>query len=157
MKIIPPGVPECVAGQNPPRSSVSTTRGAGKPTLPPMEPRDLWTTARATGTHPARWIAGVPPGLYLARKVMTCLSCFPAFKDTVNISPSRVRLPWVLNRLMKSRLLPIGSVYSSRDNRCRWQYDLVLLSINKLDLRQLRLSPYNRNILHVIEPNRHAK
>jgi hypothetical protein len=33
------GVP--VAGQNPPGSSVSTTRGAGKPTLPPMEPRDL--------------------------------------------------------------------------------------------------------------------
>jgi hypothetical protein len=30
-----------VAGQNPPGSSVSTTRGAGKPTLPPMEPRDL--------------------------------------------------------------------------------------------------------------------
>jgi hypothetical protein len=30
-----------VAGQNPPGSSVSTTRGAGKPTLPPIEPRDL--------------------------------------------------------------------------------------------------------------------
>jgi hypothetical protein len=30
-----------VAGQNPLGSSVSTTRGAGKPTLPPMEPRDL--------------------------------------------------------------------------------------------------------------------
>jgi hypothetical protein len=30
-----------VAGQNPPGSSVSTTRGAGKPTMPPMEPRDL--------------------------------------------------------------------------------------------------------------------
>jgi hypothetical protein len=30
-----------VAGQNPPGSSVSTTRGAEKPTLPPMEPRDL--------------------------------------------------------------------------------------------------------------------
>jgi hypothetical protein len=30
-----------VADQNPPGSSVSTTRGAGKPTLPPMEPRDL--------------------------------------------------------------------------------------------------------------------
>jgi hypothetical protein len=106
-----------------------------------------------------RWspVTSELPGLHLARKVMTCLSCFPALKDTVNISPSRVRLPWVLNRLMKSRLLPIGSLYSSRDNRCRWQYNLVLLSINKLDPRQLRLSPYNRNILHVIEPNRHAK
>jgi hypothetical protein len=30
-----------VVGQNPPGSSVSTTRGAGKPTLLPMEPRDL--------------------------------------------------------------------------------------------------------------------
>jgi hypothetical protein len=30
-----------VAGQNPPGSSVSTTRGAEKPTLPPMEPRGL--------------------------------------------------------------------------------------------------------------------
>jgi hypothetical protein len=30
-----------VAGQNPPGSNVSKTRGAGKPTLPPMEPRDL--------------------------------------------------------------------------------------------------------------------
>jgi hypothetical protein len=32
---------QSVVGQNPPGSSVSTTRGAGKPTLPPMEPRDL--------------------------------------------------------------------------------------------------------------------
>jgi hypothetical protein len=35
------GACESVAGQNPMGSSVSTTRGAGKPTLPPMEPRDL--------------------------------------------------------------------------------------------------------------------
>jgi len=95
-KIVPPGVPECVAGQNPPRNSGSDNTRAGKPPGPQMSPM-------TSGLRPARnWytpgcngLLGVPPDVYMAREVMTCLGCFPLYRDTLVVSPSRDRLPWV--------------------------------------------------------------
>ena len=91
--MIPPGVPECVAGENPPRSSGSDNMRSRKVPGTADEPRDLWTTARAKLTHAG--LQGVPPDLYLAREVMTCLSCFPVYRDTLVVNLSRGRLPWV--------------------------------------------------------------
>src|SRR3954462_3704597 len=79
---VPPGVPECVAYQNPPASSDGQHGEPGGS-------QDCWwalvprATARKTPAHVLAWFEGVPPALSLIRKVKDCFDCFPAWKKNI--------------------------------------------------------------------------
>src|SRR3954462_15564303 len=76
---VPPGVPESVACQNPPASSDGQHGEPGGS-------QDCWwalvprATARKTPAHVLAWFEGMPPDLYLVRKVMGCFEWFPAWQ-----------------------------------------------------------------------------
>jgi hypothetical protein len=92
MKMVPPGVPECVVGQNPPASSDRQHEEPGGS-------RDCWwapvpqSMARDPAHDLASGLLGVPPDLVRDQEgaEMIYVSFLHA-QTHVNISPSRDRL-----------------------------------------------------------------
>jgi hypothetical protein len=92
MKIVPPGVPKCVVGQNPPASSDRKHEELGRS-------RDYWRAPvpRSTAQDPAHDLAsgllGVPPDLVPDQEGVEVISVsFLHAQTRSNISPSRDRL-----------------------------------------------------------------
>jgi hypothetical protein len=92
MNMVPPGVPECVVGQNPPASSDRQYEEPG-------ESRDCWwaPVPRSTAQDPAHDLAsrllGVPPNLVPDQEDVEMILVSSQHAQThSNISPSRDRI-----------------------------------------------------------------
>ena len=100
---VPPGVPECVARQNftgdalvkqheEPGGFPKLLVGPGSPVNGPK---------LSPGTRPGE--KGVPPDLYLVRKVFVCFRGFPAMINMQTLNSSPDRLPGCpVNRLQEA-------------------------------------------------------